>query len=146
MGLDLSRWDKRFLAIVDMITSWSKDPSTKCGALIVRPDRAVVSYGYNNFPAGIMDTAERLNDRPTKYELVVHAETNALLFTHESVEGYIMYVSAVPCCRCAMNIIQARIAKVICRPPTDDYLSRWSDSVDKTLSLFQEAGVMCYWE
>jgi len=146
MGPNISKWDERFLQVTDIVASWSKDPSTKCGAIIVRPDRSIVSYGYNNFPALIGDKPKRLSHRPTKYELVVHSETNALLFAHEDVTGYTMYANTVPCCRCAMNIIQARIARVICLPPTSDYLARWQESVDKTVALFKEARVLCYWE
>ncbi len=143
---NISRWDARFLRIVDEVTSWSKDPSTKCGAIIVRPDRSIVSFGYNNFPAGIGDKPSRLNHRETKYELVVHSETNALLFARENVEGYTMYASTVPCCRCAMNIIQAKIAKVICRAPTANYISRWGASITRTMDLFKEGRVICFWE
>jgi len=132
--------------MVDLVTGWSKDPSTKCGAIIVRPDRSIVSYGYNGFPALIRDKPSRLNDRPVKYELVVHSETNAILFARESVEGYTMYASTVPCCRCAMNIIQAGIVKVVCRVPSADYRSRWEESIIKTVALFEEARVLCYWE
>jgi deoxycytidylate deaminase len=34
---------------------WSKDPSTKVGAVIVRPDLTVASIGYNGFPRGMSD-------------------------------------------------------------------------------------------
>ena len=65
MGFDMiNKWDRRFGEIVAIVTSWSKDPTTKCGSIIVRPDRSIVSYGYNNFPHGVEDTTERLNDRP----------------------------------------------------------------------------------
>jgi dCMP deaminase len=156
MGPNISKWDERFLRLVDEITSWSKDPSTKCGALIVRPDRSIVSYGFNGFPAEIGDKPMRLNHRPTKYELTVHAETNALLYARESVEGYTMYVNTVPCCRCAVNLIQAKIARVVCRPPTEDYqrlrkgagiIERpWRESIKKAAALFKEGRVLCYWE
>ena len=141
----VNHWDDRFLRIVSEVTSWSKDPSTKSGALIVRPDRSFVSYGYNNFPARIGDKPSRLNDREIKYAIVVHAETNALLFAHENVEGYTMYGNTVPCCRCAVNIIQAKIARVICNAPTKDYLSRWGESMNQALALFKEGRVQCYW-
>ena len=141
----INHWDERFLRIVDEVTSWSKDPSTKCGAIIVRPDRSIVSYGFNGFPSRIGDRPRRLNHRPTKYELVVHSETNALLFAHEKVEGYTLYANTIPCCRCAVNIIQAKIARVVCHAPTADYLKRWRESVDKTLALFKEGRVQCYW-
>lgn len=138
----INHWDRRFLVLVKDVTSWSKDPSTKHAAVIVRPDRSIVSYGYNNFPAGIKDTPERLNDRPTKYELVVHAETNALLFAREDVKGYTLYCDTVPCCRCAVNIIAAGIVKVVCFAPTADYCSRWADSTNKALDRFAEGTVI----
>ncbi len=137
-------WDRRFLKMADMVATWSKDPSSKFGCVIVRPDRSIVSYGCNNFPRGVKDTKERLNHRPTKYELVVHSETNALLFSNEDVRNYALYVTTVPCCRCAVNIIQAKIGRVVYWEPTPDYLSRWGDSVEKTIDLFEEAGLHHY--
>lgn len=29
-------WDNRFFAMADLVASWSKDPSTRVGAVIVR--------------------------------------------------------------------------------------------------------------
>ena len=146
MGFKLNKWDKRFLEIVHIMTSWSKDPSTKCAALLVRPNRSIVSFGVNNFPQGIEDKPERLNDRPLKYELVVHSETNALLHARENVAFCTMYCSTVPCCRCAMSMIQVGITRVICIAPSEDYISRWGDSIKKTIDLFVEAGVIIGWE
>lgn len=142
MGHKVTKWDKRFLEIVTIVTSWSKDPSTKCGAILVRPDRSIVSYGYNNFPARIGDKPARLLDREIKYELVVHSETNALLFAREDVTGYTMYCSTVPCCRCAMNMIQAGISRVVYFAPSADYLDRWAQSVNRTLAMFAEARIV----
>lgn len=146
MGSSISKWDERFLMLVSEILTWSKDPSTKCACLIVRPDRSIVSYGYNDFPSTIKDTPERWDDRPTKYELVVHAEVNALLAAREDVTGYAVYVNTIPCCRCAVTLIQAGISRVIHLPPTEDYLARWGESSQSTLGLFKEAGIPCYWE
>lgn len=145
MGFELTKWDKRFLEIVTIMTSWSKDPSTKCAALLVRPNRSIVSYGVNNFPRNIADTPERLMNRPLKYELVVHSEENALLHARESVVGYTMYCSTVPCCRCAMSMIQMGIGRVVCIAPSEDYISRWGESIKKTMDLFVEAGVIIGW-
>lgn len=136
-------WDRRFLKITDMVATWSKDPSSKFGCVIVRPNRSIVSYGCNNFPHLVKDN-ERLNDRPVKYELVVHSETNALLFANENVQGHTLYGTTVPCCRCAVNIIQSRIGKVVYWRPTPDYLRRWGDSATKTMALFEEASLHNY--
>ena len=105
------KWDLRFLDLAQHIAQWSKDPSTKVGAVIVRPDKTICSVGYNGFPRGIEDTEERLNNRDLKYPCMVHAEMNAILNSKESLDGYILYISsptyfAPTCDRCAVHIIQ----------------------------------------
>jgi len=138
----MTKWDVRFMEMCRLVARWSKDPSTKCGAVIVRPDNTVVSLGYNGFPQGIEDTDERLNNRELKYEMVVHAEMNAVLFTREPVAGCTLYVTPYPpCCRCAVHLIQAKIAKVVAPAPEPDKLERWGESFKLTRSLFAEAGV-----
>ena len=47
-------WDKRFLDLAEYISSWSKDTSSKVGAVIVHNKR-IVSTGYNGFPEGYDD-------------------------------------------------------------------------------------------
>ena len=84
----LDKWDHRFLALAEHISNWSKDPSTQVGAVITHTrSKRVVSMGFNGFPAGVEDTRERLDDRETKYEMVVHAEQNALMFAGDRAEG-----------------------------------------------------------
>ncbi len=109
----LDHWDRRFLALADFIAEWSKDPSTKVGAVITHTkSRRIVSTGFNGFPAGVEDAPERLFDRATKYEMIVHAEQNALMFAGQHAEGCTLYVTPLPpCARCAALIIQAGIAR-----------------------------------
>ena len=117
----------------------SKDPSTKVGAIIVCPDRSEVSFGYNGFPKGIADTPERLNDRPVKYQLVVHAEQNAIYKAREDISGCTIYVWPLfSCAECAKAIIQKGIARVVSPPPD---LERWQSSYDLAQDLYSEAGV-----
>jgi len=73
-------WNEFFFRHVYLVALKSKDPSTQIGAVLVNPeDKAVIASGYNGFPRGVKDTYERLNDRSIKYELVVHAEVNAIV-------------------------------------------------------------------
>src|SRR4051812_43949974 len=99
------KWDRRFLQMARLVASWSKDPSTKCGAVIVRPDKTVASVGFNGFPKGTNDDDELYADRETKYSRVVHAEQNALIFAREPLDGYTMYTwpqgFGPTCDRCA---------------------------------------------
>lgn len=116
----------------------SKDPSTKVGCVIVRPDRTPASWGVNGFPMGIADTEERLNDRPTKYELTVHAELNAILFSPESVKGMTLYSTFAPCIRCAATIVQSGLARVVFYHSD---VERWAAEQARSTKLFLEAGI-----
>jgi dCMP deaminase len=136
----LNHWDFRFLELAQLVASWSKDPSTKVGAVIVRPDRTVASVGFNGFARGVADLPIRLEDRALKYPLTIHAEENAILSAHERVAGHWLYSSLLPCGPCASRIVQAGITRVVCNV-TQDFLTRWADSVAVTRLVFAEAGV-----
>ncbi len=47
-----TKWDKRFLKLAREISTWSKDPSSKIGAVIVNDERRILATGYNGFPRG----------------------------------------------------------------------------------------------
>lgn len=136
------KWDDRFLDMATHVGGWSKDPSTKTGCVIVRPDRTVASVGYNGFPRGVNDSDERLNDRPVKYAMVVHAEPNAILAAGGSVEGCTAYVTPwPPCSTCAALLIQAGIKRVVAPDATDEQKERWGDSFVIASTMLIEAGV-----
>lgn len=137
MNRDQGWWDQWFLGMAKYVSSASKDPSTQVGAVIVDPMKRVVSMGFNGFPQGVSDD-ERLNDRAQKYEIVVHAETNCVLFAQRPVKGCAIYVWPLPpCSRCASILIQAGIKRVVSPPATE----RWEASCAMSASLFKEAGV-----
>jgi dCMP deaminase len=132
------KWDKRFSALARHVSFWSKDPSTKVGAVIVRPDNTVASLGYNGFPRGVNDD-DRLFDRKQKYPMTVHAEMNAILHASENLYGYTLYVyPLLTCANCAAAIIQAGITSVVAVHRHND---RWIESNDIALTMFDEAGV-----
>lgn len=93
--------------------NYSKDPRTKVGALILRADGTPVSWGYNGFPRGIVETTELWNNREEKYKRVLHAESNAIDFARESLEGTAIFCSLFPCSNCAARIVQAGIKTVV---------------------------------
>lgn len=131
-------WDIWFLKLAKQAATASKDPSTKVGAVIVRPDRTIASIGYNGFPRGIQDDAYRLGHRETKYSLVVHAEANAILSARERLDGYSIYTTLFSCSNCAKLIIQSGIKRVV--SPTYD-LDRWEASLRLSKEMYDEAGV-----
>lgn len=140
-NIGIDKWDARFLDLALFIAEWSKDPSTKVGAVLVRPDRTIAALGFNGFPRGVLDHPERYDDRPTKYEMVVHAELNALLSSRESLEGYTLYVTPLPpCSQCAAAIIQRGIRKVVIA--MDKELSEnWAKKWQVSSTMFSEAGL-----
>jgi dCMP deaminase len=132
------KWDKRFLDLSELVSGWSKDPSTKVGAVVVDGDRRVISLGYNGFPRGVKDD-DRLQDRESKYKIITHAEANALLFASESLKGYTIYTYPfMPCSRCSGLIIQAGIKRVVSFVNSN---SRWQKDFTISRKILCEAGV-----
>lgn len=141
MGCFSPAWDERFLSLAHHVSGWSKDPSTKVGAVIVRPDRTVVSLGYNGFPRGTEDYHQHLNDRPTKLKRTVHAEVNAILTAGEKLNGCVLYVTPLhPCATCAGIIIQSGIKRVVARF-AESPKPEWAEDFKAAARMFKEAGV-----
>jgi dCMP deaminase len=134
----LDKWDQRFFDLAGYIADWSKDPSTKVGSVVVEPkSKRIVSTGFNGFPAGVEDHNHRLEDRAIKYEMVVHAEQNALISAGPKAQGCTLYVTPLPpCARCAVVIIQAGIARV-----PDMSREPWATQSRIAEEMFAEAGV-----
>lgn len=133
------KWDLRFLKMAKEISEWSKDPSTKTGAVIVDGDRRIVGTGYNGFAPGVLDTDQRLNDREIKYKLVVHCEVNAMILAERPVKGYTLYTwPFMSCAPCAAIMIRAGIKR--CVAPQNEN-PRWKDSFALTRIQFEEAKV-----
>lgn len=113
------KWHKRFIEVAELISTWSKDPSTKVGCIIIQPHtRAIVSTGYNGFPRKIEDAESRW-ERPIKYGYVEHAERNAVYnatrLGHSTQDCWV-YLNWNPdsiCVDCARALIQSGIVHVI---------------------------------
>lgn len=131
------------MRIAKEIAAFSKDPSTKVGAVILDEHNNILATGWNGFPRGVADTEERLNCRETKYPLIVHAEANAIAAsarTGRRLEGATLVVSSLyPCADCAGLIAQSGITRVIAPRIRND--SRWAGSNSYAQVIFDEAGV-----
>lgn len=137
-----AKWQARFIDLAKEVSSWSRDPSSKVGAVIVRPDRSVASVGFNGFPRGVDDSMGRIDNRNTKLLFTLHAELNAILASKEPLVGYSLFVWPFqPCAQCAGAIIQSGIKEIYC--PYNDHLAheRWGESFKAALQMFDEAGV-----
>ena len=143
----MTDWNERFLQVADHIASWSKDRSTQVGAVIVGPDKEIVSTGYNGFPRGADDEVESRHERPAKYQYTEHAERNAIYNAARlgvSTKGCTIYLRWYPCVDCARAIIQSGIATIVCGAP-DFEDKRWGESFKVTNELFEECGVTQIW-
>lgn len=138
-----NKWDIRFLKIAKEISTWSKDPSSKIGAVIVNNEKRILATGYNGFPVGIKDTDERLENREEKYKFVVHAEMNAIYnatYNGVSLNNSTLYVYGLPICsECAKGIIQVGVKRVVM--PNMQYSHKWLMSFSNSVKMFREAGV-----
>jgi len=136
--LERYNWDIRFLDMAQLVSAWSKDPSTKVGAVIVDINNRVVSVGYNGFPKGISDDI-RLDNRETKYKMIVHAECNALLFAQRPLTECAIYTYPfIPCPKCASMIIQSGISRVVSYVNTNE---RWKEEFQLSRKILKEVNV-----
>lgn len=136
------KWDARFLDLATFVAQWSKDPSTKVGAVIVDDKRRIIALGYNGFPRGVDDDPKLYADRTTKYPMVVHAELNAILNALGPVEGCTLYVTPLsPCSECAKAIIQAGIHRLVISRQAAAGADRWGDSTKIGWMMMDEAGL-----
>lgn len=140
----IDKWDKRYLQIAKSVSEWSKDPSTKVGAITVGNKGQILSTGFNGFPRGIEDTDERLNHRETKYKFVVHAEKNVIYnacINTVSLEGSTLYVYGLPVCsECCKGIVQVGVKKVVMQYPTP-IPDTWAESFKLTCDMLEEANI-----
>lgn len=139
-----NKWNARFLNLAKTVAAYSKDPSTKVGAVIVDDDDNVRTIGYNGFPRGVKDTEERLNDRSIKYPLTVHAELNAICTCARvgvPTKGATMVCTHFPCADCAGAIVQAGFKEVVVLAPSEDFDSRWNETNNFARTIFTEGEV-----
>lgn len=137
------RWDLRFVGLAQYISTWSYDPSTKCGAVIVDPKRRIVSTGFNGFPRSMPDHTALYEDRDEKYPRIVHADMNALLFAKADLDGFTIYTwPFLPCARCFVHLAQAGITRYVAPPPVEArHIERWGPEIQKSKQYASEMGL-----
>lgn len=138
----LCKWDRRFLRIAEEVRTWSKDPGTKVGCVLVQ-DRRMIATGYNGFPSTLSDSLELYENREYKLAVTVHAEKNAILNAAKNgakTEGATAYVTFPPCSQCAASLIQAGITQVVCPNPANAP-ERWRASFKLANEMLYNSGV-----
>lgn len=132
--------DRKFLKLAQAVADiFSKDPSTRVGAVAVGAAKNQVAVGYNGLPPGLTDTDARLHDRYWKLALTLHAEENAL--ANATFAVHTLYVTHHPCSGCALRILAARSVRRIVYTINPEMEARWAPSFAAARDLLQEAGV-----
>lgn len=140
-------WDTKFVELANHIGSWSKDTSTKVGAVVVNGRNKVLSIGYNGLPIGIDDNIKERNERPEKYLWYEHAERNAIYSAAEegiSLKKTKMYTNYFPCPDCSRAIIQAGIEEVIYQnedPESAKGSEQWAHAKEVSKQMLMEARI-----
>jgi dCMP deaminase len=135
------KWDLRFLELARLVSTWSRDPSTKTGAVIVAEDKRVISMGFNGFPSTMRDDQALYADRDEKYSRIVHCEINALIFAREPLHATTLYTwPFMSCDRCVVQMLQAGVEHFVAPSPTADQLTRWGSAFERTKKYITECG------
>lgn len=142
-------WDTRMMDVAKLVASWSKDRSIGVGCVIVSPDHAILSTGFNGFPRGVNDDVEERHQRPAKYKFTEHAERNAIYNAARhgiKLEGTTIYLPWYPCADCARAIVQSGIKTMIAAAPNLDD-PRWGEDFKVSVTVLAEGGVAhAIWE
>lgn len=133
-----TNWAARFMQMAELVATWSKDPSTKVGAVITDDKHRIVSVGFNGVPRGVMEP----NSREQKLHRTIHAEQNAMAFAGRDLTGCRIYVTHAPCAQCAAMIAQRGIAMVCFDVSDKQYIERWEESVNEGIKVLNEARII----
>lgn len=136
----------QYLELADkMADIFSKDTSTKVGAIILAPyTHQILSMGYNGMPRDFDETKMDRWERPAKYLYTEHAERNAIYNACRNgtcLENSIIITTLFPCADCMRGIIQSGIKKIITRNANIEANERWGAHFDAALLMAKECDV-----
>lgn len=110
-------WDEYFMGIAFAVARRGSCRRKQVGAVIVAPDRCIISGGYNGAPRGEPDCLEngcdvRVIDGRESCVRTLHAESNAIDFARRPLGDAWLYCTVIPCRPCALRIVQSGISRV----------------------------------
>ena len=134
-----TKYDRLFINYSRLIAHESKCKKMKVGAVIVKDNRSI-SMGYNGSISGADNCCEDvMEDGSLKTrDGILHAEENAILYSAKiglSLDGCSIYITHMPCIRCARMIVSVGIKKVV-------YLNEYRDR--SGIELLRENGLTVY--
>jgi dCMP deaminase len=139
------KWDERFLQIAQEISTWSKDPSTKVGAIAVNLERRILAQGYNGFPVKSDDSEKFYNTRKSKYARIVHAESNIIYNacnSHVGLQNSTVYVYGMyPCSECVKGLTQVQVSRIVFQLGQSSNVEKWKSDFDTAKCFLREVGI-----
>jgi dCMP deaminase len=114
-------WDLYFMIIADAVSLRMSCDRARIGAVIVSPDRRILSTGYGGAPSGWPSCDEighELVDINGRQSCVrtVHAEENAIVTAARhggGLDGSTLYTTASCCYDCAKMAAQAGVKRIV---------------------------------
>jgi len=134
----------QFLAGAEALAeTFSKDPSTKVGAVVVDPaDFTQLTEGYNGMPRGMDESKPERHERPLKYAFYEHAERNAIYnAVRPKLNGSIAVTTEFPSVSCVRALLAVGAREVVLPRPVAQEGSRRQAEEALALGLLREAGV-----
>lgn len=137
-------WDEYGMSIAEVVAKKSKDPWRQVGVVILREDNSIASVGYNGFPQGV---DEDWSSREERSKFVIHAEQNALRYTHPG-EGKILISTCLPCRDCLKAIAAYKIKRVLYKDiyHTDPIALEIAEKMGVTVTQFEKESLTSYWD
>jgi dCMP deaminase len=138
---------KKYMDLTNSIANiFSKDPSTKVGALFIsNTSHRVLTMGYNGMPRGFDETIDERWKRPEKYMYVEHAERNAIYNACRNgvqLEDSTAFVTLFPCTDCIRAMIQSGVKMIVSLEITDDVSEQWRENFKYSMEIAKECGIV----
>lgn len=122
MNKDRPNWDTYFMDIAEVVKRRSLDLKTQVGCVLVSiKDKRIISTGYNSLQSGLNHNIINWNDRNQVHDLIIHAETNAILYAQSRYEDSILYTTLSPCQSCIKLLSATGIKRIIYKDEYRDF-------------------------
>lgn len=131
------------LETAERFSNFSKDPSTKVGAVICDYNFRILSAGYNGFPLKYPDDYSNIT-KEEKHLISIHSEVNAILNAAKNgvnLSNSTIFVSEHPCANCTAAIVNAGITRIVLREKTNLSLSTWGKSLEMSQKIIEECKI-----
>lgn len=129
----ITKRDIMFMNMAEVVSTQSKDPNTKVGAVLVSPNEKTVAIGWNGMVAGLN---ERWED---KHSHVIHAEVNAIINSKTDLSNWTLYTTMFPCHNCRNIIMQCEISRVVYK---DEHSQSVTGTIEESKRIFKERGLI----